>query len=118
MESVPASPVIAARAGPAGTVVLGFASGAVGLWHAESGTRIYATAVHGPARHLIAEPTRVIAVSELGDQIAVDVTPLAADYCTLMRSVWAAVPVTWEHGGPVRAPPPRSHACAQETAAP
>ncbi|HTJ45265.1 MAG TPA: hypothetical protein VL463_24330 [Kofleriaceae bacterium] len=54
----------------------------------------------------------MIAVSELGDEVTIDVAPLAADYCALMRSVWAQVPVTWEGGGPVRTPPPRAHRCA------
>ncbi len=112
MEGVEASPVVAAAGGgAAATVVLGFGSGVFGVWHAATGVRIHRGAVHGPARHLLADGDRVIAVSELGDQAALDVAPMRASYCDLLRAIWAEVPVVWTGDGPTVTPPPTGHAC-------
>ena len=42
----------------------------------------------------------------LADTLSVDLRPLDAPYCELMRAVWADVPVTWEGLHPVAAAPP------------
>ncbi len=111
-EGVPSSRAVRLIPGPAETLVGGFAGGEVVVWSLRDGQRLFHTQLHGPAIHLAIEGDRVLAGSDLGDAVSLDLTVLGADRCAVLRQVWDDVPVGWQSGGAVRAPVPSGHACA------
>jgi len=113
LEAAPHSAPVALRSGPSQTLAVGFASGAVGIWHVPTGARLYEARLHGPAVHLAVRGTVVYAVSELGDRTTIDLAALEQPYCALLGRVWAAVPVGGDGRHPRPQPPPRSHPCAR-----
>jgi len=84
-EHTPAGAVTALVAGPRGTIAAGFASGELGLWHAGNGRRLDHGRLHGPVTHLAITGRRLLAASELGDHLTLDLTALYAERCGLMR---------------------------------
>jgi hypothetical protein len=113
LEDLPASPPRAGVPGPAGTIVLGFQTGLVGVWDLATGEHLDDLRLHGPISALSADGAVVSADSELGDHATLDLSALELPYCDLLGSVWAAVPVVWEGLRPVLASPPRAHRCAR-----
>lgn len=113
LQDAPSSRPTAMRAGPAGTLIVGYANGTLGLWTAQSGERIHQTQLHGAVVFLVLEAGRLYAASELGDSLALDLTPLEAPYCDLLADVWKAVPVAYEEGRAVVRAPPTGHRCAR-----
>jgi WD40 repeat protein/serine/threonine protein kinase len=127
LEEAPASPVERIHEGPMNTLVVGFASGHLGLWDMTTGRRLHHARLHGPVVHLELAPkkgtpptarrsfarggTRLFAATELGSHLVWDLGPLRVSYCDLLRDVWRAVPVVWERGKPVLRAPPRGHRC-------
>ena len=114
LEEAPASPVERIHEGPMNTLVVGFASGHLGLWDATTGRRLHHARLHGPVVHLELEGPggpRLFAATELGSHLVWDLGPLRESYCNLLRDVWRAVPVVWERGKPVQRPPPGGHRC-------
>jgi len=113
-EQIVPSPVVSLAAGPERTLVVGYANGLLGLWSLESGARLHDVRLHGAVTHLVQGERRIVAASELGDHVVVDVEVFYHDYCDLLRDVWAAVPVVWSEGRPVPSPPPAlgEHECA------
>ncbi|MBI4701049.1 MAG: protein kinase [Deltaproteobacteria bacterium] len=111
-EQVPSSPVAQIVPGPAGTLVVGYASGLVGLWGRDDGRRLARTRLHGSVAHLVLDGTRLYAATDLGDETVWDLGVFHAGYCDLVRQLWAQVPVTWRDGRPVKEPPPAAHPCA------
>lgn len=73
--------------------------GAVGALHVRSDG-------DGPQRRFT-----LLAGTNLGVVHHFDVTPLVGERCAVLRTVWAAAPVAWEHGHPTPLPPPSSHPC-------
>jgi len=112
-EETPPSSVVSLLEGPMDTVIAGFASGAIGVWNARDGKKLTEAKIHGPALHLIIEGHELFAVSELGDHLELDLSVFHEGHCELLRRIWAEVPVVWEHGSPVRRPPPADHPCAR-----
>jgi len=110
-EDVPSTPPTVVREGPLGTLVVGYASGLVGLWNPDNGQRLIAERLHGPVAHVALEGSRLVAASELGDQRTIDLTVFQRPYCDLLREVWADVPVVWRDGLPVPASPDPGHRC-------
>ena len=113
LEEVPASPVERMQAGPMNTLVVGFASGFLGLWDLTTGRRLHHARLHGPLIHLrlTGDGERLYAATELGSHLVWDLAPLRESHCALLRQVWREVPVVWERGHPVRRPPPAHHPC-------
>ncbi|MFH0900712.1 MAG: WD40 repeat domain-containing protein, partial [Pseudomonadota bacterium] len=107
----PAGEVVRIAAGPKGTVLAGYASGFLGLWSLESGAILGSFKLHGPVSHLLLAGHQLYAATELGDYQVIDLVPFYQDHCELLASIWARVPVVWEHGMPVLAPPPSGHRC-------
>jgi hypothetical protein len=112
LERVPSSSVARLLLGPGGTVVAGFASGAVGLWSTEHGKLLETFRLHGPIRFLELRGRTLHAVSELGDHEAIDVGYYVESYCAVLREIWNEVPVIWDEGQVRLRPPPRAHPCA------
>ena len=88
LEDAPSSPVTRLLRGPVkDTLVMGFASGQVGLWDLTTGARLAHGRVHGPAVHLLLEGQRLHAVSELGDVLTWDLSAFYLSYKELLRRV-------------------------------
>jgi WD40 repeat protein/serine/threonine protein kinase len=113
-EETPSSEVVSLIEGPMGTVIAGFASGALGIWNASDGKKLAQAKIHGPALHLLIEGEQLFAVSELGDHLVLDLAIFHRPYCDLLRGLWKSVPVAWEKGRPIRRAPPAKHPCAAE----
>jgi hypothetical protein len=112
-EQVSPTAVLRLAAGPTGTVIAGYASGAVGIWDAEDGTLLRRARLHGPVTHLLLQGQTLVAATDLGQYVLWDLGEFFEDRCALMRQVWDAVPVVWRGGRPVAREPPADHACAQ-----
>src|SRR5262249_32676894 len=108
---VPSSPVVRLLEGPMNTLIVGYASGALGIWNQTDGTRLAYTRLHGAVVHLLIEDHKLYAATELGDSLVWDLGAFYRDYCELLKDVWAQVPVVWEGGDVVAQPPPTDHAC-------
>ena len=112
LQDIAPSPVTALHLGPAPeTVVVGFANGFLGIWSLRNGARLEQAQLHGAVTHLVAQQARIHLASELGDHTTLDLDVLREPYCSLMREVWAQVPVVWQHGLAVVQPAPADHAC-------
>jgi hypothetical protein len=92
-------------------VVLGFASGVVGLWSLENGQRLEHGRIHGPVIHLVLKGTRLYAATGLGDHLVWDLGLFYETYCAVLREVWAEVPIVWENGLPALRAAPAAHRC-------
>lgn len=112
-EDTPASPVTLLRFGPQFTVVVGFANGAVGIWNRATGRRVHMQQMHGPVLHAVVTDRATHLASGLGDTLSWDLSPLRMPYCEVLHDVWEGVPVTWQSGRAVNAPPPARHECAR-----
>ena len=110
-EDTPSSPVVRLLPGPAGTVVAGYASGLIGIWYLENGTRLDYSRLHGPVVHIMRKKDKLYAATELGDHLSLDLSTFYVEYCKLLRQVWQQVPVIWRNGLPVLRKPPRNHRC-------
>jgi len=111
-EDVPSSPVVTLLEGPMEILVVGYASGDLGLWNVTNGARLHAARLHGPVGQLLVDGGRLYAASDLGDHLVLDLSSFDVDYCDLMQGIWAEVPVVWEGGLPVTKEPPAGHVCA------
>ncbi|HEY8146960.1 MAG TPA: protein kinase [Kofleriaceae bacterium] len=112
-DETPASRVTALARGPVpGTVLAGFANGAVGMWDLESGKRLESMQLHGLVDSVAVEGGRLHAATDLGDHAAYDLAVFRADYCPLLRRIWREVPTQWGAGVPQARPPPADHRCA------
>jgi len=108
---IPRGTLEVAAPGPAGTVLLGFIDGHVGLWSVDSGERLGGRKL--PSAVAVAYAgDHVYALTEPGERVALDASALARPYCELMRDVWRRVPVVWRSGGVIREDP-RGHRCAR-----
>ncbi len=88
LEDAPSSPVTGLLRGPGDdTVVVGSASGQIGLWDLTTGARLAHGRVHGAAVHLMLEGQRLHAVSELGDMLTWDLSAFYLSYEDLLRRV-------------------------------
>jgi hypothetical protein len=91
-------------------MIVDVASGSLVL---EEGVRGAVSALHvrsdgeGPGRRLT-----LLVGTNLGGVHRFDLTPLVGERCAVLRAVWTAAPVAWEHGRPTPLPPPSSHPCA------
>ncbi len=112
LTDVPAAAATRLVAGAPGTLAAGFADGTFGLWSAADGSPLLRAKLHGPVVHLLYEGAALYAATELGDHARLDLGVLDEDYCTLMRALWAEVPVVWSAGRARDREPDPSHACA------
>ncbi len=110
-DSTPSSPVVRLTEGPAGTLVAGFANGVVGIWDLSNGSLLKQSRLHGSVEYLVMKEDRLVAATDLGDSIDLDLSLFNTPACDLLASVWRQVPVVWEGGLPVRRGPPASHRC-------
>ncbi len=112
-DGIPSSAPTRLIEGPEGTVVVGYANGFVGVWSAESRALLDHAKIHGSIAHLLLEGGTVYAASDLGDYVALDLTTLTQDYCTLLDELWGEVTVQWVDGHAVHADPDPDHPCAE-----
>ncbi|MFH0901072.1 MAG: hypothetical protein V2A73_10620, partial [Pseudomonadota bacterium] len=107
-------PVERISEGPRQTLIVGYASGHLGIWSLQTGKRLRHFKLHGPVIHLLVdnESRRLYAATEVGDYQAIDLAPLYQEYCELLGEVWNSVPVVWQDGIPSLAVPPAAHRCA------
>jgi hypothetical protein len=117
---MPSSEVTRLLAGPGGTLIAGFADGSVGVWDSATGERLESGAVHGAVRQLLLERGILVVASEVGSTAVMDLSPLTAPYCELLRELWSRVPVAWRGQGAVLQEPDPGHACmkSRKAAAP
>jgi hypothetical protein len=113
--STPSSQVVSLLEGPRGTLIAGFASGLVGIWHARDGKLLTTTKLHGPAVHLVIHEQKLYAATELGGHRVLDLKSFYTSRCDLLRDVWQKTPTVWEDGHPRLQPPSPDHACAKGT---
>ncbi len=111
LEQVSSSQVVQMLQGPAGTLILGYADGLLGLWDVRTGARLDAVKLHGGLAHAAVHAGKLYVVTELGDHLAWDLSIFHADYCGLLKDVWDEVPVAWEDGRPTLKAPPKDHPC-------
>ncbi|MFH0901184.1 MAG: protein kinase [Pseudomonadota bacterium] len=111
-ETLPAA-VERMSEGPHQTLIVGYASGDVGVWSLETGKRLRHFKLHGAVTHLTTDDKslRLFVATEVGDFEAIDLTALYQDYCELLGDVWRRVPVVWQRGMPALALPPSYHRC-------
>ena len=110
-EEVPASPVTRIIPGPMNTVIAGYTNGTLGIWNLHNGMLLYDVLLHGPVFHLALEGDRLYAATELGDHEVLDLSVFTEDYCDLLQTVWAAVPIAWQNARPALNLPDPDHAC-------
>jgi hypothetical protein len=110
-DGAPSAKVTALARGPSETIVAGFDDGVVAVFGGETGRKLHEIHLEGPIAALVADGPRVLAISELGATAMIDLSVLESDYCSLLRDVWAAIPVVWSRGGAVSRPPPDGHRC-------
>ncbi len=111
LQDVPSHRVVQLLEGPRDSVVVGYASGHLGLWDLRTGVPLASWHLHGPVVRLALDGDHLEAVTELGDRLRADLSAFTRERCDLMREVWQAVPVQWDEGAPVRAVPPAGHEC-------
>ena len=111
LEDVPASEVVRLLAGPKGTLVAGFANGQLGIWSLENGARLRYSRLHGAVRHIALAGGKLLAATELGDHLALDLSTFDLGHCELLAKVWREVPVMWENGLPLKKAPAKDHPC-------
>jgi hypothetical protein len=92
-------------------VVVGYASGEVGLWSTRDGTRLRAAHLHGAVADVMLEERDLVVATELGGTLHWDLGLLYRDRCAVLRQIWTDVALAWERGAPVHRPPPADHAC-------
>jgi WD40 repeat protein/tRNA A-37 threonylcarbamoyl transferase component Bud32 len=113
LEGGPSAAVTMLVEGPAGTLLVGFSNGFVGLWDRARGTRLESAKLHGPVSHLEATSQGWVALTALGDHLVWDLAFFDREPCTLLRGVWEAIPVAWIDGSVAATAAPADHACAQ-----
>jgi len=106
----PSKPPIRIETGPAGTVVVGYASGLLGLWNLQDGVRLAHGKLHGSVVHLRRQGDKLYAATDLGDAMSWDMTTFSRSYCDLLKRVWRQVPVVWSAGSAIQRPVP-NHVC-------
>lgn len=109
---VPASAPVSILEGPNETIIVGYASGVVGIWNQRDGTRLAHARMHGSVIHLLLEAHKLYAASDLGAHLVWDLSAFYRDYCELLREVWSRVPVVWQNGRAELEPPPGAHRCS------
>ena len=112
-EGVPSSAVTRMAEGPAGTLVVGYANGVVGIWSIRNGTQLHRARLHGSVVHLVMKGGKLYAATDLGDHAVMDLDIFHKPWCELLREVWRQVPVAWEKGLPERRQPSVDHECAR-----
>jgi len=111
-EQVPSSAVQRILRGPEQTLIVGFASGMVGIWDLEDGSRLLKADLHGKVTGMLLEDHQLFAATELGQFLVWDLEDFYSEPCELVRDVWANVPVVWENGRAVVREPPADHECS------
>ncbi|MFH0903500.1 MAG: protein kinase [Pseudomonadota bacterium] len=111
-KGAPSCAVTRLVAGPAGTLVGGYANGTIVLWTIADGAVLESAKLHGPIQHLLYTGDRMIAASEVGQYLVWDLSALNQGYCELMRQIWQSIPVVWEKGLPVSRRSIPDHRCA------
>ena len=74
------------------------ATGDLGVWVLGTGERLLATRLHGPVARVVVRDSGVVALSEVGDWVALNLTPLVTDRGALLGEIRRAVPVLWRGG--------------------
>ncbi|MFH0903524.1 MAG: hypothetical protein V2A73_23085, partial [Pseudomonadota bacterium] len=110
-KGAPSCAVTRLVAGPAGTLVGGYADGTVILWTLADGAVLESTKLHGAIRHVRYSGGKLFAVSEVGQYLVWDLRAFLEGYCELMRQVWRAIPIVWENGLPVHRVSTQEHRC-------
>jgi WD40 repeat protein len=100
--------VLRILAGPGETLVAGHASGVVAVWSPAALALVDQRRLVGAALHLRRQGGRVLAATDLGDHVVLDLRLLELDHCALLRQVWRRYPVAWEGGRAIPSPPART----------
>lgn len=112
MTSVSDTSLIGLVKGPGETLIGSYRNGIVVAWDIPTGAAIAQTKAVGAVISLYVNGNRVYAVTDVGRSTVLDLTGFAAPYCDVMREVWNAIPVEWEHGAAVPRATPRDHPCS------
>jgi len=110
-QQTPPSRVTQIVAGPAGTAVVGFGDGTLGMWSVATGKRLRHAKLHGSIAHIVHDGGKLHAASSLGVSSTWDLDSFGLSHCALLREVWKTVPVVWAKGRPIRRAAPASHGC-------
>ncbi|MFH0899990.1 MAG: WD40 repeat domain-containing protein, partial [Pseudomonadota bacterium] len=111
-KGAPSCAVTRLIAGPAGTLVGGYANGTVIMWTLADGAALESAKLHGPIRHLFYAGDKLLAASEVGQYLVWDSSAFRQSYCELLRQVWRSIPVVWENGLAVSRRTIPEHSCA------
>ncbi|MFH0899288.1 MAG: WD40 repeat domain-containing protein, partial [Pseudomonadota bacterium] len=112
-KGAPSCAVTRLVAGPAGTLVGGYANGTVILWTLADGALLESAKLHGPIQHLVYTGDSLIAATEVGQYLVWDLRTFLRSYCDIMRQVWQSIPVVWQNGLPVGKREIPHHRCAE-----
>jgi WD40 repeat protein len=113
LQNTPEGAVTQMSAGPAGTLVAGFADGSFGVWSTASGAQLQLGSIHGAVRYLSMYEHTLIVASEVGAAASMDLALLTVDYCDLLGEVRRRVPIVWRDEGAVAQQPDPAHPCSR-----
>jgi WD40 repeat protein len=113
LELTPSSPAQLIQPGPPGTLFVGYANGAYGLWSQKDGSRLLHGRLHGAILDVALHESTLLVASDLGDHVTLDLSAFYRDYCEQLRVIWADVGTVWKDGAIVLQPPPSNHRCAK-----
>jgi WD40 repeat protein/serine/threonine protein kinase len=112
-ETTPNAVPTAIARGPAGTIVIGYGDGTVGMWPDRGGQRLADARLHGSVLHVVARDRELHVASDLGQHLTWRLDAFHLDACDLLQEVWDQVPVVWEGGRAVASARPKGHRCAR-----
>jgi hypothetical protein len=97
-EDTPASAVLRIVFGPMHTLCVGFANGMIGIWSLDTGILLHREQIHGAITALVLDATQLIAASELGESLVLDLHALEQDYASIAAEVKREVQIRWVRG--------------------
>ncbi len=112
LEDTAPSQVSLLMQGPAGSLVVGYANGLIGLWETQSGQRLVHMRLHGPIHEARITDKGILAFSLLGQTGMLNIQAFTQDRCELLQEIWTKVPVIWQEGQIVRQSAPTNHPCS------
>jgi WD40 repeat protein/serine/threonine protein kinase len=114
LEEVPSNPVTVISKGPMRTTMVGFSDGRAGLWNMDSGARLYSTKMHGSIFGLWYNQGKLYGITDMGQELNLDLSLFEISYCSFLSLVWKSVKVIWKDGILLPKETPLHHQCSNK----